>query len=81
MATDKTPRTKEALIVFQNQSHLVQQHFSNCGYCAKLFEVALATDLMVEFAMYGYSSELKKRFDNLEAHMASEHKSLKEQIK
>jgi hypothetical protein len=36
---------------------------------------------MVEFAMYGYSSELKKRFDNLEAHMASEHKSLKEQIK
>jgi len=81
MAQNKTPRSKEALIVFQNQSHLVQQHFSNCGYCATLFEVALATDLMVEFAMYGYSSEIKKRFDNLEAHMKSEHVSIQEQIK
>jgi hypothetical protein len=81
MAQNKTPRTKEEVIIFQNQSHLIERHFANCGYCPTLFEIALATDLMVEFVMYGYTPEIKKRFDTMEKHMASEHKSLKEQIK
>lgn len=75
MAQNKTQRNKEEIIVFQNQSHLIQQHFHNCGYCPTLFEIALATDLMVEFAVYGYSTELRKRFDAMESHIKIEHKS------
>lgn len=81
MGQNKTQRTKDEIIVFQNQSHLVQQHFSSCGYCPTLFEIALATDLMVEFALYGYTAELRKRFDAMESHMKLEHKSNQSDIK
>lgn len=81
MAQNKQPRTQQEAIVFQNQSHLIQKHFSECGYCPTLLEIALATDLMVDFALNGYSSELKKRFDNMETHMKSSYLSVQEQVK
>jgi len=62
-------KSKEEQIVFQNQSHLVQKHFENCGVCPTLLDVCLATDLMVEFATKGYSKELKSRFDNMEKYL------------
>lgn len=67
-------RTKEQSIVFQNQSHLVQQHFLNCGICPELFDIALATDLMVDWATDGYSKPLKERFDNMENYLQSKYK-------
>ena len=62
-------KSKEEQIVFQNQSHLVQKHFENCGVCPTLLDVCLATDLMVEFATKGYSKELKSRFDTMEKYL------------
>jgi len=59
-------RTKEETIIFQNQSHLVQKWFQDCGVCPTLFEIALATDVMVDFAMYGPSKEVQDRFTKLE---------------
>lgn len=67
-------RTKEQAIVFQNQSHLVQRHFDNCGICPELFDIALATDLMVDWAIDGYSKALKERFDNMENYLQSKYK-------
>jgi len=62
-------KTKEEQIVFQNQSHLIQKHFDNCGVCPSLLDICLATDLMVEFATKGYSKELKVRFDNFDKYL------------
>ena len=62
-------RTKEETIIFQNQSHLVQKWFQDCGVCPTLFEIALATDVMVDFAMYGPSKEVQERFTKLEAYI------------
>lgn len=62
-------KSKDEIIVFQNQSHLVQQHFNNCGICPSLLDICLATDLMVKFATEGYSKELKTRFDNFEIYI------------
>lgn len=62
-------RTKEETIIFQNQSHLVQKWFQDCGVCPTLFEIALATDVMVDFAMYGPSKEVQERFNKLDAYI------------
>jgi len=62
-------RTKDEIITFQNQSHLVQRHFQDCGVCPTLLDIALATDIMVEFANKGFSKELKNRFDNFEKYI------------
>ena len=62
-------RTKDEQIVFQNQSHLVVKHFTDCGICPTLFDICLTTDLMVEFATKGYSKELKLRFDAMEIYI------------
>lgn len=70
-------RTKEEQIVFQNQSHLVQKHFENCGICPTLFDVCIATDIMVEFAIKGYSKELKSRFDKMERYFDEEYPTRK----
>jgi len=67
-------KTKEEQIVFQNQSHLVQKHFENCGICPDLLDVCLSTDLMVEFAVKGYSKELKVRFDNMQKYLEEKYK-------
>jgi len=66
-------RTKEEQIVFQNQSHLVQKHFDNCGMCPDLLDICLATDLMVEFATKGFSKEVKDRFDKMEIYLQSKY--------
>ncbi len=62
-------RSKDEMIVFQNQSHLIQNHFKNCGICPDLLDVCLATDLMTQFAIFGFSKEIKTRFDNLQKYM------------
>lgn len=62
-------RTKDEIIVFQNQSHLVQEHFDKMGITPTLLEICLATDLMTRFAIEGYTPELKKRFDKMEEHI------------
>lgn len=61
-----TSRSKDEMIVFQNQSHLVQKYFNDCNICPDLLDIALATDIMVEFAIKGFSKELKTRFDNFQ---------------
>ena len=67
-------RTKEEQIVFQNQSHLVQRHFESCGISPNLFDVCLATDLMVKWATEGYSKDLKERFDKLDIYLEGKKK-------
>ena len=67
-------RNKEEIIVFQNQSHLVQKHFQDCGICPTLFDICLATDILVEFATKGYSKELKERFDKMERYLEDQYK-------
>lgn len=67
-------KTREESIVFQNQSHLVQKHFENCGVCPSLMDICLGTDLMVRFATEGYSKELKERFDAYDNYIQEQYK-------
>jgi hypothetical protein len=62
-------RTKDEVIVFQNQTHLIQKWFQDCGRCPSLLEIALATDVMVDFAMKGPTKDVLKRFEKLEAYL------------
>jgi len=62
-------KTREETIIWQNQSHLIQRHFSNCGICPDLYDICLATDIMVEFAQKGHSKELMERFTNYEKYI------------
>lgn len=65
-------RTKEETIIFQNQSHLVQKYFDSCGICPSLLTIALATDVMVDFAMKGPTKEVLTRFEKMEAFIQEE---------
>jgi glutaminase len=67
-------KTKEEQIVFQNQSHLVQKYFNDCGICPDLLDIALATDIMVQFAINGFNKELKERFDNFQIYCNEKYK-------
>jgi hypothetical protein len=68
-------KNKDQIIVFQNQAHLVQRHFQDCGVCPTLLDIALATDLMVLFATEGFSKELKERFENFEKYVDKKYKN------
>lgn len=59
-------RTKDEIIIFQNQSHLVQKYFENCDMCPSLLTIALATDVMVDFAMKGPTKDVLSRFEKME---------------
>lgn len=67
-------RTKEESIIFQNQSHLVQRYFQDCGMCPSLLTIALATDVMVDFAMKGPTKEVLTRFEKMEHYIQEERK-------
>jgi len=73
-------RSKDEIIVFQNQSHLVQKFFNDCGVCPDLMDIALATDIMVQFALYGYDKSLKERFDNFQKYVDEKYKGENEQV-
>lgn len=64
-------RTKEETIIFQNQSHLVQKYFDTCGVCPSLLDIALATDVMVDFAINGPTKEVLTRFEKMERYIES----------
>jgi len=64
-------KSKDEVIIFQNQSHLVQKWFQDCNICPTLFEIALATDVMVDFAMYGPTKDVIDRFTKLENYIKS----------
>lgn len=67
-------RTKDEIIIFQNQSHLVQKYFNDCNICPSLMTIALATDVMVDFAMKGPTKEVLERFEKMEAFIREEKK-------
>lgn len=62
-------RTKEETIIFQNQSHLVQKYFQDCGITPSLLVIANATDLMVQYALNGPKKELLDRFHQMEQYI------------
>jgi len=64
------PRTDQDRIMFQNQSHLVENYFKSCNICPDLYDICLATDLMVEYVKYGSKSkELAERFDKFQQYI------------
>jgi hypothetical protein len=65
-------RTKDQIIIFQNQSHLVQKHFNDCGICPSLLLIALSTDVMVDFAINGPTKEVLARFEKMEKYIQEE---------
>jgi len=65
-------RTKDQIIIFQNQSHLVQKHFNDCGFCPSLLLIALSTDVMVDFAINGPTKEVLARFEKMERYIQEE---------
>ena len=65
-------RTKDQIIVFQNQSHLIQKYFSDCGMCPSLLLIALSTDVMVDFAVNGPTKEVLARFEKMEKYIQEE---------
>ena len=71
-------RSSQHQIVFQNQSHLVQRYFEQCGICPSLEDICLATDLMVRFCKEGYSKELNEIFKRFDIHIQNNYKNIKE---
>ena len=67
-------RTKDEIIIFQNQSHLVQRYFNDCNICPSLMTIALATDVMVDFAINGPTKDVLTRFEKMEAFIREEKK-------
>ena len=67
-------KTREESIVFQNQSHLVQKYFEQCGICPTLKDICLGTDLMVRFATEGYSKDLTDTMDRYEEYILKQYK-------
>jgi hypothetical protein len=67
-------KTREESIVFQNQSHLVQKYFEQCGICPNLKDICLGTDLMVRFATEGYSKDLTDTMDRYEEYILKQYK-------
>jgi hypothetical protein len=67
-------RTESQKIVFQNQSHLVERYFHNCGICPTLKDIGLGTDLMVRFATEGYSKELGEVMDRFDEYIQDKYK-------
>ena len=67
-------RTKDQIIVFQNQSNLMRQYFQDCGMCPSLLLIALSTDVMVDFAMNGPTKEVLARFEKMEKYIQEEKK-------
>jgi len=65
-------RTNDQIIVFQNQSHLIQKYFSDCGMCPSLLLIALSTDVMVDFAVNGPTKEVLARFEKMEKYIQEE---------
>jgi len=62
-------KSKDELIVYQNQSHLVLKNFELNGIKPDFFDICLVSDLMTQFAMYGYSKDLKARFDKMKVYL------------
>jgi len=73
-------RTKEEQIVFQNQSHLVQKYFNDCGYCPSLLTIALATDVMVDFCINGPNKDVLNRFEKMENYIKDEKRKLSQEV-
>jgi hypothetical protein len=67
-------RPREESIVFQNQSHLIQQYFTNCNICPDLMDINLATDLQVRWATEGFSKELMERFEKFQQYIEEKYK-------
>jgi hypothetical protein len=67
-------RTESQKIVFQNQSHLVERYFNNCGICPTLKDIGLGTDLMVRFATEGYSKQLGEVMDRFDEYIQDKYK-------
>lgn len=67
-------RTKDEIIVFQNQSHLVQKYFQDCGMCPSLLTIASATDVMVDFAINGPTKTVLQRFRKMDRYIQEQKK-------
>ena len=71
---NRSQRSSQHQIIFQNQSHLVQKYFESCNICPSLEDIALATDLMVRFCQEGYSKELSDLFERFDSHISKKYK-------
>lgn len=69
-----TTKTRDEAIIFQNQSHLVQKHFNDCGICPELIDINLATSLQVQFVINGFSKDLAERFQSFEKYISEKYK-------
>ena len=67
-------KTRDEAIIFQNQSHLVQKHFNDCGICPELIDINLATSLQVQFVINGFTKELSERFQSFEKYISEKYK-------
>ena len=68
------PRPDQDRIMFQNQSHLVENYFNNHGIKPDLYDICLATDLMVEYAKFGSKSQqVKERFDKFQLYIKNKY--------
>jgi len=67
-------KTRDEAIIFQNQSHLVQKHFNDCGICPELIDINLATALQVQFVIEGFTKELSERFQSFEKYISEKYK-------
>ena len=67
-------RDNQDRIMWQNQSHLTQKYFDDLGIKPDLWDVCLATDLLVEYIKTGRSNEdLKRSFENLQKYLETKY--------
>lgn len=67
-------RVKEEQIVWQNQSHLVRQWFTDCNICPDLMDICLVTDVMVQFCQEGPSKEVRERMKTMNDYLKDKYK-------
>ena len=69
-------RSNTDRIMFQNQSHLVENYFNHQEIKADLYDICLATDLMVEYTKWGSKHEqLKDRFVKFQSYIQNKYAS------
>lgn len=70
--------SKDQQIIFQNQSRLVMDWFTNCGICPDIMDINMVSDLQVIWITEGYSKDLKERYDLMDNYLSDKYPKYKQ---
>jgi hypothetical protein len=73
-------RSNEDRIMFQNQSHLVQKYFADCGICPSMWDLARMTDVMVMYVKHGRCEVTETAFKRADEHIKATYNPIAVQL-